>query len=271
MLRQKPDASASPQIQLLKQTPEAVSLCFDSGERGPAAQPRTRINSQPSGGKGTLSLPGHPYHPPPRGHPHPLISQASFRADHIPASRDVPLLNRVEGPKTSAGLCRWLPSIYTGHKEPLSQEHGITTAAQQVNSCQRSPAGVARCKWGPPQSCPQTVTFSQCLLLRAAVGWAEPPYHLKVPCPKSYFLRRSPASLLLDHRKARGLREGRRNPPPMGTATETGLPGGRGDENESLLPNLEETKKRESGIMSPCWPGVPRNISPWAGADTVLG
>lgn len=43
----------------------------------------------------------------------------------------------------------------------------------------------------------------------------------------------------------------------MGTATETGLLGGRGDENESLLPNLEETKKRESGIMSPCWPGVP--------------
>lgn len=57
----------------------------------------------------------------------------------------------------------------------------------------------------------------------------------------------------------------------MGTATETGLLGGRGDENESLLPNLEETKKRQSGIMSPCWPGVPRNISPWAGVDTVLG
>lgn len=57
----------------------------------------------------------------------------------------------------------------------------------------------------------------------------------------------------------------------MGTATETGLLGGRGDENESLLPNLEETKKRESGIMSPCWPGVPWYISPWAGADTVLG
>ena len=137
--------------------------------------------------------------PPPRGHPHPLISQASFRDDHIPASRDIPLLNRVEDPKRSAGLCRWLPSIYTEHKEPLSPEHGITTAAQQVNnSCQRSSVGVARCKWGP-----QTVTFSWCLLLRAAAGWAEPPRHLKVPCPKSYFLRRSPASLLLDHRKAR--------------------------------------------------------------------
>ena len=35
----------------------------------------------------------------------------------------------------------------------------------------------------------------------------------------------------------------------MGTATQTGPSGGRGDENESLLPNLEETKK--VGFMSP--------------------
>lgn len=34
----------------------------------------------------------------------------------------------------------------------------------------------------------------------------------------------------------------------MGTATETGLPGGRGDENESLLPNLEETKREKAGL-----------------------
>lgn len=34
----------------------------------------------------------------------------------------------------------------------------------------------------------------------------------------------------------------------MGTATPTGLPGSRGDENESLLPNLEETKEREGRI-----------------------
>lgn len=48
----------------------------------------------------------------------------------------------------------------------------------------------------------------------------------------------------------------------MGTATQTRVPGGRGAENESLLPNLQKTKKRENRIMSPCWLGMFPRTSP---------
>lgn len=69
-----------------------------------------------------------------------------------------------------------------------------------------------------------------------------------------------------------GLREGQRNPPPMETATQTRLLGGRRDEIESLLPNLEKTKQRENRIKSPYWLSVFPRISPlWEGADQVLG
>lgn len=58
----------------------------------------------------------------------------------------------------------------------------------------------------------------------------------------------------------------------MGTAIQTRLPGGRGDENESLLPNLQKTKKerKQDYVTMLAW-YVPQNISPWEGAGKLLG
>lgn len=46
----------------------------------------------------------------------------------------------------------------------------------------------------------------------------------------------------------------------MATATHTRLPGGRGDGNESLLPNLEETKSREGDYVTMLARRVPRTL-----------
>lgn len=54
-----------------------------------------------------------------------------------------------------------------------------------------------------------------------------------------------------------------RNPPLMGTATQTWLLGGRGDEHESLLPNLEKKKReRKQDYVTMLAQCVPQNITP---------
>lgn len=92
---------------------------------------------------------------------------------------------------------------------------------------------------------------------RAAPGWAETTsQHPKATCPRAISWGGSQHLCFWVVERLTGLREGQRNPPLTGTAAQTRLPGGRGDENESLLPNLQETKKRKSGMMSPCWLSV---------------
>lgn len=112
------------------------------------------------------------------------------------------------------------------------------------------------------RDCPRTGTFSRSLLGRKKLlAGLRPPRHLKATCPRAISWG-VPSTSASGMERLSGLREGQRNPPPMGTAIQTRLPGGRGDENESLLPNLQKTKKRESKIMSPCWLGKFPKISP---------
>lgn len=125
----------------------------------------------------------------------------------------------------------------------------------------RSHLGTARCRQGPLQELPADVMLSRSLLRKEQLlAGLRPPCHPKATC-QHYLLRRSQHLCFWTMERPSGLTEGQRNPLLMGTMTQTRLLGARGDENESLLPNLQETKRQKAGL-SLCWLKVFPRMSP---------
>lgn len=67
--------------------------------------------------------------------------------------------------------------------------------------------------------------------------------------------------LLLGYGKANQAKRGLKDPPVVvGDSNTNRTPSGRGDENESLLPNLKETKRKEKDYVTVLAQQVPRTL-----------
>lgn len=202
------------------------------------------------GRKSDLGLPG--LLPPlPKGHfyPHPPISRGCIQSQATLLPLGLFLSQSGGSPDIS-----WVLRTANIHLLP-DRWHvslGYQSGSADKAPCQRSPVGMAGCRWGLRTNCPQPMATSRSLLSREQLLAETTLQHPKATCPRAISWGGSQHLCFWVVERLTGLREGQRNPPLTGTAAQTRLPGGRGDENESLLPNLQETKKRKSGMMSPC-------------------
>lgn len=129
------------------------------------------------------------------------------------------------GPEKSAGVCSRPLSTYTRQVVPPSQEFGVPTAAQQVNTpCQRSPWGRARCKEGLLWRTAQTVTVKVTAHQEKLLAGPRSPRPVKATCPRVTSRGGSGHLRSWTMERPSALREGQRNAPLMGTATQAQLP-----------------------------------------------